>query len=213
MVEKVFWSSPYLREIEAKITGAEGNVVTLDRTIIYPFSGGQESDEGTIGGYPVLKAEIIGGEIYYTLEKGYTLKRGDKVPVKINWDRRYKLMRLHFAVEIVLELVNQNYGAPGKIGAHISEQKGRLDFAWNGNISETFDFLQAELDRIVDADLKIISDFDDVDKEIRHWQVEGFAKVPCCGTHLNSTGEIGKVTLKRNNRGKAKERIEVMLVE
>lgn len=78
MVEKVFWSSPYLREIEAKITGAEGNVVTLDRTIIYPFSGGQESDEGTIGGYPVLKAEIIGGEIYYTLEKGYTLKRVTK---------------------------------------------------------------------------------------------------------------------------------------
>ncbi|MDD3850945.1 MAG: alanyl-tRNA editing protein [Firmicutes bacterium] len=213
MVEKVFWSNSYLREIEAKVTGVEGNVVTLDRTIIYPFSGGQESDGGTIGGYPVLKAEIIEGEIFYTLEKGHALKKGDQVSVKIDWDRRYKLMRLHFAVEIVLELVNQNYGDVEKIGAHISEHKGRLDFAWNGNISETFGFLQAELDRIVDADLKILSDFDDADKEIRYWQIESFAKVPCCGTHLKSTAEIGKVTLKRNNRGKQKERIEITLVE
>jgi Ser-tRNA(Ala) deacylase AlaX len=213
MVEKVFWSKPYLREIEAEVAGVEGNVVTLDRTIIFPFSGGQESDEGTIGGCPVLKAEIADGEIFYTLEKGHALKKGDRVPVKINWDRRYKLMRLHFAAEIVLELVNQNYGDIEKIGAQISEHKGRLDFAWDGNISDTFDFLQTELHRIVDADLKIISDFDDPEKETRYWQIEGFAKVPCCGTHPNSTGEIGKVALKRNNRGKKKERIEVILIE
>jgi Ser-tRNA(Ala) deacylase AlaX len=213
MVERVFWTNPYLREIEARITGAEGSAVTIDRTIIYPFSGGQESDEGTIGGYPVLKAELSGGEIFYILERGHTLKKGDRVTVKIDWDRRYKLMRLHFATEIVLELVNQSYGSPEKIGAHISEDKGRLDFAWDGNIAETFELLQSELRRIIDADLEIISDFDDAAKRIRYWQIDGFAKVPCCGTHLERTGEIGQVALKRNNRGRLKERIEITLVE
>lgn len=41
------------------------------------------------------------------------------------------------------------------------------------------------------------------------WEVPGFARVSCGGTHLKRTGEVGNIMLKRKNIGKGKERIEV----
>ncbi|HLT78007.1 MAG TPA: hypothetical protein VKZ87_11510 [Ferrovibrio sp.] len=38
-----------------------------------------------------------------------------------------------------------------------------------------------------------------------------FAAVPCGGTHLRRTGEIGAIRLKRVNIGKGKERVEIAL--
>ena len=47
---------------------------------------------------------------------------------------------------------------------------------------------------------------------MRYWEIEGFARVPCGGTHLKRTGEVGNIALKRKNIGKGKERIEVYAV-
>lgn len=210
-VRKVFWEDPYLTELSANITGVDGDIVTVDRTIAYAFSGGQESDYGTINGYVILRADKEGHQINYLLEEGHTLKIGDCVKIKIDWDRRYKIMRLHFAAEIILELVRQNFNQPDKTGAHIAADKARLDFAWPGNITEIFGFLENRSNKIVEANLPIKSEFDDEENEIRYWEIDGFARVFCGGTHIKSTGEIGKLTLKRNNIGKGKERIEIYL--
>lgn len=48
-------------------------------------------------------------------------------------------------------------------------------------------------------------------QEKRFWEIEGFAKVSCGGTHVKRTGEVGGMKLKRNNIGKGKERIEITL--
>jgi Ser-tRNA(Ala) deacylase AlaX len=120
-------------------------------------------------------------------------------------------MKLHFAAEIILELVYQLYNNPQKIGANITVDKARIDFFWNGNISEIFPELMNKANNIINSNLNIISDFDDEENEKRYWYVEGFAKVPCGGTHLKRTGEIGSISLKRNNLGKGKERIEIFL--
>ncbi|MCK7471845.1 MAG: hypothetical protein MZU95_14485 [Desulfomicrobium escambiense] len=79
--------------------------------------------------------------------------------IKIDWTRRYRLMRLHFAAEIVLELVYQLFGRPLKIGANISEDKARLDFIWEGRISDTFPVLMERAGRIIEADLPIRSEY------------------------------------------------------
>ena len=63
--------------------------------------------------------------------------------------------------------------------------------------------------RIIDADSKIISEFSDEEAQRRYWEVEGFAKVGCGGTHLKHTGEVGEILLKRKNIGKGKERVEI----
>lgn len=209
--DKIFWNDPYLAETAAVVTSVQGAVVTLDRTIFYAFSGGQESDAGTIGGIPVLNAERKELEIFYTLEDADSLEKGGEVSVRIDWPRRYRLMRLHFAAEIILELVYRHLGRPAKIGAHISEEKARLDFLLDSRISDAFPLLRKEADKIIDGDFPIISAYSDRETEQRYWEIEGFTRVSCGGTHLRRTGEIGGIMLKRNNIGKGKERIEITL--
>ena len=210
-VRKIFWEDPYRTELPAHVTGVDGARVTLDQTIAYAFAGGQQSDSGTIGGYEILAARKEGLEIYYTLPEDHGLQPGDAALVTIEWEKRYRLMKLHFAAELVLELVYQGYGRPQKIGADITVQKARVDFYWKGNISLIFPDLHARFKELVEADLEIVSAFSDEATERRTWEIAGFAKVPCGGTHLKKTGEIGPVTFKRNNIGRDKERIEIFL--
>lgn len=187
----------------------DGPEVTLDKTIFYAFSGGQESDHGTIGGIKVIDATKRGLDIVYTLEAAHELHAGDSVDVKIDWHRRYSPMKNHFAAELILELVYQSLGDVEKIGAHISSDKARIDFFWPENISAHFEQFLERAKKIVHEDLEIISAYENEAAQERYWEVKGFAKVPCGGTHLKRTGEIGEIRLKRKNIGSGKERIEI----
>lgn len=209
MLRKVFWDDPYLCELDTRVASVDGDRLTLAETIFFAFSGGQESDSGRIGGHPVLDARTRDGDIDYTLPAGHGLTVGDAVHVEIDWARRYKLMRLHFAAEIVLKLVYKHLPGVEKIGAHIAEDKARIDFLLDENISGHFDLLGGEANRIVDADMPIESAFSDEGAGRRYWKIEGFGEVPCGGTHLKRTGEVGRISLKRKNIGAGKERIEV----
>lgn len=211
MTHKTFWDDPYLTELETRITSVNGAVITCAETILYAMAGGQESDVGTIGGYPVLDAHKDGLEILYTMPDDHALKVGDSVLMTIDWERRYALMRLHFAAEIVLELAYQNIPTIEKIGAHIAQDKSRIDFVWGKNISAYFPMLEAKAADLIRGDHPIISTFSDPAQERRTWEIDGFARVACGGTHLRRTGEVGEITLKRKNIGKGKERIEIYL--
>lgn len=208
MSRKIFWQDPYQTALETTITSVKGNVITLSETIFYAFAGGQESDSGTIGTLPVLEARKDELEIFYTIAN-HAFQVGDEVQVLIDWQRRYKLMRLHFAAEIILELVYQTIPQIEKIGAHIAEDKSRIDFELGENIASLFPKLLAESESLISANHPIISAFSDEASERRYWEIEGFARVSCGGTHLKKTGEVGQLSLKRKNVGKGKERIEI----
>lgn len=209
MTRKTFWRDPYLSRLDTRVAGVTGNEITLEETIFYAFSGGQESDYGTIGGRPVTAARKAGRDIVYTLADGHGLAPGDPVQVEIDWERRYKLMRLHFAAEIVLELVYRALGPIAKIGAHIAPDKARIDFEWAENISRHFPMLAERANAIVASDQEIVSAFSDEVTQERYWQIREFPRVPCGGTHLKRTGEVGRIELKRKNIGKGKERVEI----
>jgi alanyl-tRNA synthetase len=211
--EKIFWEDPYRTELITVITSVDNDTITLEKTIFYASSGGQESDTGTMNASKVLRAQKRDTEIFYTLECPHDLKPDSEILIKIDWTRRYRLMRLHFAAEIVLELVYQLFGRPIKIGANISEDKARLDFLLQGRISDTFPILMECSGKIIEADLPIRSEYSDYEQEQRYWEIDGFARVSCGGTHPRRTGEIGRIGLKRNNIGKGKERIEIYLVD
>ncbi len=212
MTEKVFWKNPYQTHLETEVTSVLNNVTTLKETIFYAFSGGQESDKGSIGGFPVMEARKSDKEIFYSLPEHHDLKVGDSVAVEIDWNRRYRLMRLHFAAEVVLELMTQQLMGSTKIGAHISAEKARIDFEWPESIAGRLPNIQEQAQGVFDANVNIISEFSDEPNEKRYWKVEGFAQVPCGGTHLKQTGEVGQIQLKRKNIGKGKERAEILLV-
>ena len=211
-MRKIFWDNPYQQSLKTKVTSVEGNRILLDETIAFSFSGGQESDQATINGLTILDSEIEGKLIYYTLPEGHGLKAGDEVLLEIDWPRRYKLMRLHFAAELILELMTRKLDLP-KIGAHISDNKARIDFTYDRNISFIFEELLKDYNAIIVKDEPIQKGFTDEETQRRFWKIDGFAEVPCGGTHVKSTAEVGYVSLKRKNIGGGKERIEITLNE
>ena len=212
-VRKLFWDDPYATDCEAVITSADGDVVTVDRTVAFAFSGGQESDAGTIAGREILWAKAEGLEIVYSLGPGQPLRVGERVTVTIDGARRLRLIRLHFAAELALELATRMLPDARKVGAHISAEKARIDFAWDGYLAAALPQVAAEIERLVSADLPIISAFSDVAAQRRYWEIAGFARVACGGTHPRRTGEVGRVALKRANPGAGKERIEITLAD
>lgn len=213
MTRKFFWENPYQTDLKTYVASVNASVITLADTIFYAFAGGQESDTGAINDYSILKAEKQDREIFYTLENSHNLRLGDKVSVTIDWERRYKLMRLHFAAELILELAHQHLDGIEKIGAHIAEDKSRIDFLWGENIKPQLPMLQEKSRKMIEENHPIISDFSDIANERRYWQIDGFAQVACGGTHLKNTSEVGQIKLKRNNIGKGKERIEIYLLD
>lgn len=213
MTRKIFWENPYQTELNTRITSINDNRMTVAETIFYAFAGGQESDTGTFNDLSVANAEKAGTEIFYTLPTNHNLLVGDDVLMMIDWKRRYTLMRLHFAAEIILELAYQNLKDISKIGAHIGADKSRIDFLWHENIKSIFPMLEEKASQIIRENHDIISAFSDEPSERRYWEIDGFAKVACGGTHLKTTGEVGKIHLKRKNIGKGKERIEIYLLD
>ncbi len=210
-VEKAFWSDPYATTLETIVADVVGDDITVQRTVFFAFSGGQESDTGTIGGHRVAQARKVGRQIDYTLEPGHGLRPGDPVTMAIDWPRRHRLMRLHLAAEIILELVYREMDPIEKIGAHIAEDKARIDFAWDETLAAALPELHRKAAALIKADHPFITGFSDAVAERRYWEIAGFARVPCGGTHLKFTGEIGAIRLRRRNPGKGKDRIEFTL--
>ena len=94
--------------------------------------------------------------------------------------------------------------------AHTSPpDKARIDFAWPESIAPLLPAFQRDAQALIDADHPIASAFSDEPNERRYWEIAGFARVPCGGTHLRRTGEIGKLALARDNRGKGQQRIVI----
>lgn len=211
-MKKMFWDDPYQRELVTRIAQINGDHVLFEETIAYSFAGGQESDTATVNGIPILDSRREDTLIYYTLPENHGLSVGDQVHMVIDWPRRHALMRLHFAAELILEIVTRKFGYE-KIGAHISQTKARIDFIAEESIKPNLPTILAEYEAIIKADLPIEKGYSDVETQRRYWKIEGFAQVPCGGTHVKTTAEVGFVTLKREHPGKSIERIEIRLVD
>ena len=211
MTNKAFWSDPYQTVLETTVATVSGADITLSETIFFAFSGGQESDAGSIAGRTVLSARKNGLNIVYTLPDDHALVVGEVALVEIDWVRRYRLMRLHFAAELVLELFYRNLVGVNKVGAHIASDKARIDFAWPESITPLLAQIESGANSIISANLEIKTAFDDEPNERRYWEIDGFSRVPCGGTHVRRTGEIGPIRLKRNNKGRGNERVEIYL--
>lgn len=212
LTRKVFWDNPYQSQLETHVVSVKDNRILCEETIAFSFSGGQESDKAWVNGHAIVHSEIENQFIYYILAEGHGLKSGDTVLMKIDWPRRYRLMRLHFAAELILELIMRRVQLK-KIGAHIAENKARIDFLYEKNISFLFPEILCDYNIIIEKDEKITTGFSDIKQQRRFWEIEGFSKVACGGTHVRSTAEVGFISLKRINIGSGKERIEIKLLD
>jgi len=189
----------------------------VDQSIFYAYSGGQESDKGTIGGIKVKEAIKEGDkesiiDITYELEETPNFKRGDDVEIKIDGERRATLRRLHSLAHIAYYVVIEKLGKLKIVGSNISAEKARMDFLYEKPLTDILPEIENNINRFIKEDHLITTKNDPDRQDLRWWQCEAW-KMPCGGTHVKSTKEIGTIKLKRKNIGAGKERIEMVVVK
>lgn len=132
MAELIYQTDCYIKDFEAKVTRVEGNKVFLDRTAFHPISGGVANDTGFIesssGRWSVINVVEEGGDVAHLLDSNPDLKVGDVVRGHLDWDRRYRLMRLHTADHILAAILYKEKGAL-VTGGHIDPEHAKSDFS------------------------------------------------------------------------------------
>lgn len=229
MTEALYMKDCYLKEFEAKITGAGGKSIELDKTAFYPSSGGQPEDHGKIisssGEYSVVFVRKDKGRIIHEVDRE-GLEKGETVKSVVDWERRYLFMRYHTAAHILSGTVNKKTGAE-ITGNQISAEKARIDFNLenfdrrqirefeeesNRIINESRDveirFLPREEAMAIPAIVKLAKGLPEAIKTIRVVDIKGFDQQACGGTHVKNTSEIkGIRIINAENKGKSNRRV------
>ncbi|MBI4146657.1 alanyl-tRNA editing protein [Candidatus Woesearchaeota archaeon] len=208
MTKKLYNEDPYKTTCMARVVSIEGNNVVVDQTVLFAFSGGQATDKGTIGGIQVKEAKD-GDQIVYTLEQTPTFKQGDTVEIVVDAQNRDILRRLHSAAHLVAWLFEQKTGVTETIGSNVDNTKARLDYLHPTPITPLLPELQQKTNEFNNKGHQVKRYLGEDGKTL-WWECEQI-KMPCSGTHVRNTSEIGNIILKRKNIGKGKERIEVLL--
>jgi len=195
----------------------ESNRVVLDQTCFYPRGGGQAADIGEIEGLRVVDVEKDdASDIVHVFGGDVPIKTGDVVHGRIDWTRRYRIMRLHSAAHIVYYVMPQVFGEgckPASSGL-LDDQKERADYLFSEKLDrEKLKKVEEEANRII-SEGRTITTWTENNGESRFWKMDPFPIMACAGTHVRNSREIGKIRVERGKKpGKGKERVEISLSE
>lgn len=230
MTKELFREDSYLKTCTATVTESGENLVRFNETIFYPLGGGQPGDTGRIswegGSARILDTRNVDGDIAHLLEDGAASPSiGATVELEIDWDRRYRHMRMHTAMHLLGTVLHY-----GVTGGNISAEKSRLDFDMEDTIDkETVSAALAELvagnhavscrwisEEELDANPELVRTMSVQPPRgkgsIRLLDIEGIDLQPCGGTHLRSTSEVGAVRIgKVEKKGRHNRRVNIHL--
>lgn len=216
MTKRLFDENPYDSFFYAKIIYVGSDYVVLDQTLFYPLSGNQQFDKGTLNGIEVTFVEAdskndnlldFNSPIKHFVDIS-SFKVGQKVEGIIDINSRRKTMRLHTASHIVEYFVKQMDDFISVEGSFVNDEKDRTDYRFAKNlVPETLKQLENNVNKFIEKSKDITFK---QEGNIRIWCC-GDIKMPCCGTHVNNTSEVGKIILSRKNKGKGINRIEIHL--
>jgi len=220
--ERLYYTDCYLREFEARMLRSEaapnGFKVYLDRTAFYPASGGQPTDFGTIAGLEVLEVVDEGEEIAHLLRQS---PQAGSVTGKIAWLRRFDHMQQHTGQHI-LSAAFEKIGDYKTVSFHLGEESSSIDLDSDRlgpkQLEEAEDAANQVVfeNRLVGISFQPAGEASRMDLrkptfregEVRLVEVEGFDLSACGGTHVNRTGAVGLILLRKVERMKGLTRVE-----
>lgn len=217
----------YAREFDAHITDRGPDFIVLDSTLFYADGGGQPHDTGVVQ-WPGGEARVL----RVTKEKGVIKHFVDRMPPDdsvhgiVDWDRRYKHMRMHTSQHVMSGLVFRIFGAR-TVGNQIHADYSRVDFQPASFTHEDLKRIEDECNRIAETaqevrifeedriivqnkieDRALLELIPESVRRLRIIQIGNADYCPCGGTHLKNVSEIGRVRiLEKRSKGKETDRI------
>lgn len=232
MTELLFHQDSYLRETKAKVVAIRDAAVILERTIFYPGGGGQPQDEGKLlwSGFVarVQKLKKVGDDVYHWLS-GPLPRPGQFVKCKIDWQRRYQLMRTHTAMHILCGVIWRDYQAQ-VTGGDMQPLKARMDFELAALDRDRLQEIECAVNREVEAARPVrvqtlpreeafqipdlirtkINLLPPNIQQVRTVEIVGLDLQADGGTHVANTSEVGRIEITGyENKGKINKRLRV----
>ena len=235
MTEFLFRDHSYTKTLTATVVGVtEAGDIELDRTIFYGTSGGQPGDTGRFeraDGTSIRIANTVHPDgdkarIVHVPVPGEPLpKAGEQLETVIDWERRYRLMRMHTA----LHLLSVVFPFP-VTGGSIGEDKGRLDFDMP-EVPENLPELEARLNAMAAGNHAVTAEWITDEQmaanpgliktmkvkppmgqgRVRLIRIGDVDLQPCGGTHVANTSEIGPLKLGKIEKKGAQNRRVALL--
>jgi misacylated tRNA(Ala) deacylase len=236
MTEQLYQTDSYLKEFMALVVGHDDDQhsVLLDRTAFYPGGGGQPHDIGKLllDGTEFVVSSAKRGNLH-VIEGDGLPAIGTTVQGILDWERRYRLMRIHTAMHILCGVVWRDYGA-SVTGGNMEPLKGRMDFEFERLQKE----LVSEIEQRINAEVAAarplqiailprdeafqipdlirtkINLLPEGITEVRTVEIEGLDLQADGGTHVANTSEVGRIRVTDyKSKGGINKRIYVELDE
>lgn len=215
-----------MKEFDAKVVSTDETRVVLDQTAFNPRGGGLVSDLGKVSSEPVTEVVKENEEIFHVLQNLAPFRVGDSVHCELDWERRYRIMRMHTAAHVLSAVVHGESG--GLItGNQIGPGESRVDFNLDEFDREKLSYYIERVNEVVTRGVEVKSFFM---KREEAMGVPGLVKLANAappnldvlrivqigdvdtqadgGVHVGNTREIGKVSgLRAENKGKSNRRL------
>lgn len=234
--DALYLRDAYLRSFDGSVTAIDGDRVVLDRTAFYPTGGGQPHDTGVLrwdgGSARVTEVRKQGDDVWHTLSddrEGPLPAVGSAVRGEVDWERRHQLMRTHSALHVLCGVIWNEWGVP-VTGGNMEPLTARMDF----ELDPTPEGFGARVEELVAAEIGAdrpievsfipraeavldealirtkVSMVPESVAEIRVVDIVGLDKQADGGTHVRSTGEVGRVrVVKTESKGKGNKRVRI----
>ncbi len=234
MTENLAATDAYLAETAAVVTDVRDGGLVLDRTVFYPRGGGQPGDTGTLtwdGGSVDVTDTVYRGGAHLHVVAGDPPPAGTPVQARIDWDRRYTLMRTHTALHVLSAIIFKDFDAKVS-GGNMDPGSARMDFELDSISVEFGRQVEERLNEALAGDHPVEVQFvpraealqdpdlirtkvnlipEHVDP-IRVIDIAGLDRQADGGTHVANTQEVGPVRVARTeSKGKANKRIRIEL--
>ena len=238
MTDKIYSTDAYAREMAARVLEVDRDDlrILLDRTVFYPGGGGQPCDVGElwIGDDRLTVSRVTqdSSGVWHWVE-GTLPSVGTSLEGRVDWPRRYQLMRTHTAMHALCGVIWERFQSP-VTGGNMNPGEGRLDFELPQWDPEDRAPIEAELNRQLGLNRDVEVSFlprDQADQdpslirtkvnllpptleEVRVIDIVGLDRQADGGTHVNATQEVGEIRIKKvESKGRGFRRIRLELTD
>jgi misacylated tRNA(Ala) deacylase len=234
VTDRLYLVDADLRTFDATVVSVDGDRVELDRTAFYATSGGQPHDTGHLvwatGAAAVLDVRTVDGRVLHTLA-GPVPEVTTTVTGEVDDVRRRQMMRTHTAMHVLCGVMWRDWKRV-VTGGNMDALSGRMDFEVDhlpeGFAAEVEALCNVEIaadrpievsfiardDAVLDRDLirTKVNLVPDSVTEIRIVDIVGLDRQADGGTHVSSTGQVGRLeVVKTESKGKGFKRIRFVL--
>jgi alanyl-tRNA synthetase len=221
--ERLYYDDARLARFRATVVDRsdDGRVVYLDRSAFYPTSGGQPHDLGTIADIAIADVVDEEARVAHHLTAPLGLPRGAMVIGQIDTVRRVDLMQQHTGQHLLSALLHDAYGWP-TVSVHFGDVASTLDVAAADVPAALLEEIEARANALIVANHRVAISYEDAadaaglrkpsDREgvLRIVTIDGLDRSACGGTHVELTGAIGALLIRRAEKTKGSTRLEFL---